>query len=250
MITIRAGTDEIGQVDASFLLAIDSDAQRGAFMLAGRSWQIVTIDWERGIGIVKPAQVGRAPRWNGGAQFLSYDLCQSMKRLLCCDDQDPAWSKRTCTVMETLRAEFEFLRDGVMLRQSSDEIRWWTFAGGAANLLLARMLGSELGDKVSSRDNCITLKDDAAKSLVAVQESIRSMAERQGPSLEDARRHANGGTAKARFSKFDVCLPEVQLETLLIEGVLDVEGAQRAVAEVLGSPEEPVGVPDRIRPHT
>lgn len=52
------------------------------------------------------------------------------------------------------------------------------------------------------------------------------------PSLEDARRNANGGSAKARFSKFDVCLPEAQLETLLIEGVLDVDGAQRAVAGV------------------
>jgi hypothetical protein len=91
-----------------------------------------------------------------------------------------------------------------MLRQSSDEIRWWTFAGGAANLLLARMLGSELGDKVSSRDTCITLKEDAAKSLIAVQDSLRSIAERQGPTLDDARRHANGGNAKAR-SRSSTC---------------------------------------------
>lgn len=218
-------------MDASFLFAIDSEAQRGAFMLAGRSWQVVTIDWERGICVVKPAPVGRAPRWNGGAQFLGYDLCHAMKRFLCSDDQDPAWSKRACTVMETLRAEFEFLRDGTALRQSTDDIVWWTFAGGAANLLLARMLESELGEKVTSRDNSITLKEHAGQSLVAVNDAIRAIAERSGPTLEDARKHASGGNAKARFSKFDVCLPEQQLETLLVEGVLDVEGAQRAVKQ-------------------
>ena len=61
------------------------------------------------------------------------------------------------------------------------------------------------------------------------------MTERQGPSLEDARRHASSANAKARFSKFDVCLPEQQLETLFVEGVLDIEGARRAVLAAIVS---------------
>lgn len=242
MIIVRAGPDDIGQVDANFLAAIDSELERGAFMLAGRSWQVVTIDWERGLCIVRPAPLGRAPRWTGGARFLGYELCQAMGRLLTCDDTDAAWSRRACTVMETLRAEHEFLRDGSTFHQTTDAITWWTFAGGAANLLLARMLESSLGEKVTSRNNSITLKEDAAKSIVALQDTLRAIAARSGPTLEDARAHCRSANAKARFSKFDMCLPEEQLETLLVEGVLDVEGAQRAVREAVErkDPEVPV----------
>ncbi len=238
LIIVRAGPDDIGQVDANFLAAIDSEQQRGAFMLGGRSWQVSTIDWERGICIVRPASSGRAPRWTGGARFLGYELCQAMGRLLCSDDVDPAWSQRARTVVETLRAEHEFLRDGASFHQSTDSITWWTFAGGAANLLLARMLESQLGEKVTSRNNCITLKEDAGKSLVAVHDTLRAIADRHGPTTDDARAHSRGSNAKARFSKFDMCLPEEQLETLLVEGVLDVEGAKRAVARVGGATDD------------
>jgi ATP-dependent Lhr-like helicase len=37
MITVRTGSDEVGVVDAKFLAAIDSYAERGAFMLGGRA---------------------------------------------------------------------------------------------------------------------------------------------------------------------------------------------------------------------
>ncbi len=229
LITVRAGIDDIGQVDAMFLAAIDSEAQRGAFMLGGKSWQVATIDWERGICIVRPAPQGRAPRWSGGARFLGYDLCQAMGTLLRSDVVDPSWSKRATTVMETVRAEHANLRDGIPFQQTTDSITWWTFAGGAANLLLARLLEATLGEKVTSRNNTITLKDQAGQSLVALQDALRALAERGGPTLDDARTHCRTSNAKARFSKFDACLPEEQLETLLVEGVLDVEGARRVV---------------------
>jgi hypothetical protein len=133
-------------------------------------------------------------------------------------------------VMQTVRAEHLFLRDApAPLVESSGEITWWTFAGGAANLLLARILEAALGEKVVSRNTSITLKHQAGQSLAAVRSVLGLLARQSGPTTEDAVRHAQGAGARARISKFDPCLPEDQFARLAVEGVLDVEGAQKAV---------------------
>jgi hypothetical protein len=52
--------------------------------------------------------------------------------------EDPAWFQRARGVMQTLRAEHQFLADAPSpLVEEKEEITWWNFAGGAANLLLA-----------------------------------------------------------------------------------------------------------------
>jgi ATP-dependent Lhr-like helicase len=229
-ITVRAGQDDLGTVDAAFLAAIDSEIERGAFMLGGRAWQIVTIEWERGICVVQPAREGRAPRWLGEAQFLGFELGQAMREVLLDETHDPAWSQRAGRVIQTLRAEHLFLHDSpAPLLERSDEITWWTFAGGAANLLLARMLESALGEKVTSQNTSITLKEDAGQSLAAVRGVISQLAQESGPTTADAMRHAEGAGARGRMSKFDPCLPLGLFGRLVVEGVLDLEGAQKAV---------------------
>jgi ATP-dependent Lhr-like helicase len=235
MITVRTGSDEVGVVDAKFLAAIDSDAERGAFMLGGRAWQIITIEWERGLCIVKPTQSGHAPRWNGGSRFLGYELCRAMRDVLLDEADDPAWSRRASAQMETIRAEYTFLQDaGSPMIEEDEEITWWTFAGGAANLLLARLLETALGEKVVSRNTSITLKGEAGKSVVAVRHVIDELTSRSGPTMEDALRHAEGAGARGRMSKFDPCLPERLFGRLVVEGVLDLEGAGKVV-DIVGA---------------
>jgi hypothetical protein len=86
-----------------------------------------------------------------------------------------------------------------------------------------------LGKQVISRDTCITLKEDAARSMAGVREVLRDLSARRGPTIEDAGRHAEGAGARGRMSKFDPCLPEELFRKLVVESVLDVEGARRAV---------------------
>ena len=236
LITVKAGPDELGAVDASFLAAIDSDAERGCFTLAGRSWQIVTIEWSRGVCIVRPAPQGRAPRWTGGPRFLSYELCQAMRHVLLGSEIDPAWSQRARSVVETLRAEHQFLADSPSpFLENSEEITWWNFAGGAANLLLARMLEAEIGEKVTGRDTAITFKEHAGTSGTAVRSALSQLASGERLSLAAALPFAQGIGPKERMSKFDACLPEDLLAQLVAADVLDVEGARRAVLATAGS---------------
>src|SRR5262249_6248294 len=92
MMTVRSNAEEIGTLDASFLMALSSDVAPGTFTLAGRPWQILEIDWTRGICAVKPAPAGRPPRWWGGPRQLGYQLCQAMRDVLAEDAIDPCWA--------------------------------------------------------------------------------------------------------------------------------------------------------------
>jgi len=229
LISVRAGVEDVGTVDASFLAAISSEPEPAAFLLAGRTWQVVTIEWERGLCIVRPAPSGRAPRWFGAPRFLGHELCQASRRVLLGEVDDPAWSARARRVLETSRAEYAFLHDAPSpVLESQDGLEWWTFAGGGANLLLARMLEAELGSKVTSNNQSIRFKEKAGESGVALREALEALRARSAPTTQDCARFAMGERPK-RFSKFDPCLPEDLLAQLFVESSLDVPSARRVL---------------------
>jgi ATP-dependent Lhr-like helicase len=235
LISVRWDTREIGMVDADFLSSIDSGEERGSFVLAGRPWEIVTVEWERGICVVRPGADGRAPRWNGSPRHLSYELCQAMRRVLVSDAVDPSWSRRATTVLTTMRAEHAFLRDEpAPLIESTDELTWWTYGGGGANALLGRILEAELGERAICRNTSIELTDNAARSSAAVRELIGRWAREGRPTDADARQHA-AGAVRGRVSKFQPCLPEELLRDLVVQSVLDVAGARAVVGAVGGA---------------
>jgi ATP-dependent Lhr-like helicase len=228
MFTVKADTREIGTVDATFLRNIATGEKDKTFTLAGQPWGIVHIEWERGVCIVRPTTDARAPRWSGAPRFLSYELCQAMRRVLVDDEMAPAWSQRARRVIETMRAEHGFLREGRELLDQKDTVEWWTFAGGAANTLLARMLERDLGGRVIARNTSLTLAESAGRSVLGVMECMRRWFAEGRPDVNDARALA-GAAARTELSKFEPCLPDVQLAELQTARLFDVEGARRAV---------------------
>jgi len=229
LITVRAGLEDIGSVDATFLMSLLEDGKTGAFTLGGKAWEVVHVDWERGICVVHPIAEGRAPRWSGSAVFLSYELCQSMRSVLLDDAIDDGWSARMQNVITTTRGEYGFLRDNpTPITRDGNKYYWHTFAGGAANLLLARILESILGEKVTSNNLRVSFQEGAGKSEIAIQQTIALLATEGRPNEADAIAFAQG-TGASRLSKFDRCLPEIQLLRLMRERLVDLSGARRAV---------------------
>jgi ATP-dependent helicase Lhr and Lhr-like helicase len=228
MITVRASHEEIGAVEARFLAGLDTTSGPGSFMLAGRAWEVTTVEWDRGVCIVRPAPKGRTPRWQGEPRHLSYELCQAMRRVLMEDAGDPAWSQRASAVMTTLRADYTFLDEGAApIIEAPERITWWTFAGGGANAILGQMLRHELGEKVVTTNTAIKLEEGAARSGAAFRHVLARWRSEGHPSLDDGRRFAEG--SKQRISKFQICLPEPLFAELLVEKSVDLEGARKAL---------------------
>lgn len=227
MVTVQYAKQELGTVDAKFLATLDEADEIGSFTLGGRAWQILDIDWRRGRCTVKPTAVGKAPRWSGTPKHLSYRLCQAIRALVLDDYDDPSWSKRAREKLAHARAEYAFLEDSDdgLVNARDDQIVWHDFAGGAANILLARLLERELGGRVTSQNLSLTLTKEAGQSLVAARQAIASLRDANRPDWKDALRFAPDAT-RSRFSKFQPCLPDHLARDLMVEKLVDIPSAR------------------------
>lgn len=220
LITVFADNQELGTVDARFLQGLDGEARAPTFTLGGRAWQLVSVHWSRGVCHVRPADHGGYTRWSGSPRPLSAAMCQAMRDVLCATDTPSTWSSRARKVLGDQRASHSFLHDDPSpLIRDGGELCWWNFAGGRTNLLLARMLESELGGKVVARDVSVTLKQEAAASEIVVRKLLDHWTAEQRPTAADALEFA-GVATHSPLSKFEPCLPDAQLAALQAAALL------------------------------
>jgi ATP-dependent helicase Lhr and Lhr-like helicase len=227
------GPREIGTIDTYF--ARFKEASELTFVLAGRTWQATHVDWRRATCHVEPALDGVLPSWMGSPRLLARELCQAMREVLVDDEEDPWWSRRAREAMVGVRQEYAFLRDEhTPFTSETGRIRWWTFAGGKANNVLARLLAFQLRGGVSSNNICLTFTGGLSRSVAAVRRATRALFSDGGPDRATILRLAEG-CARGRISKFQPCLSKrLELE-LLAESLMDVEGAEATVRMMEGA---------------
>ena len=132
-------------------------------------------------------------------------------------------------VIEAAREEHAFLEpDGPQLVADGAQTRLWTFAGGAANRLLARMAETTLGGTVTSNNLSLTFQEEAAESDQAILEWVSTLRREERPSREDAVGVADA-FSHLRLSKFQPCLPRSLLNKYLAEVLTDPDGAREAM---------------------
>ncbi|HTR49653.1 MAG TPA: DEAD/DEAH box helicase [Kofleriaceae bacterium] len=229
VLRVMHGHTEVGVVDASFLQ--DKERQSPNFVLAGRPWRVVGVDWKGQTCAVDPAEAGTYPRWFGQPVTLSRTLCQAMRSVLVGKDVDAAWSKRAVAALDAQRQAHPFLDDGPLpLEEAPDgRCRWWTFAGGAGNRVLAGLLESEIGARVSPGNTFITFADGAAESDVAIRRAIDAVAARSPVAWADARRLIDPDQ-RSRVSKFQPCLPPDIEHELIARETMSIDDANDTLA--------------------
>jgi ATP-dependent Lhr-like helicase len=146
------GRKELGFVHESTFF--NRDDRPSVLLLAGRCWRTTHLDWRRRIAHVEPSDQGGRSRWLGEGRFLGYRVCQAIREILAGDEAEPIWSRRAVARMGELREEFPWVRTDstALVRGTDGEVRWWTFAGGVANTILAQQLkrwGEAKADNIS-----------------------------------------------------------------------------------------------------
>jgi ATP-dependent Lhr-like helicase len=134
------GQKELGHVhESTFFKREDGPV---ILVLAGRSWKTNHLDWKRRIAHVEPSDERGRSRWLGEGQFLSFRVCQAIRRILATDSTEGCWSQRAATKIEEIRAEYPWvsLDKTSLVQQQSGEVHWWTFGGGVANTLFLQHL--------------------------------------------------------------------------------------------------------------
>lgn len=145
--TVFAGRQEIGSTDPA-LLSDQVDGPR-LLLLAGRSWRVNHIDWNRRRCFVEPVDTtgGRA-RWlvapSAGAGALSFPLMHAVRDVLLGADPPVKTTSRAAERLARLREEYldrVHLGGTVIRRERTGDVHWWTWAGRRANATLIATLG-------------------------------------------------------------------------------------------------------------
>ena len=171
LFTVMSGQKELGNVhESTFYKREEGPA---ILVLAGRSWKTKHLDWKRRIAHVEPTDEKGRSRWLGEGQMLSHAVCQSIRRILASDADEPAWSRRAVQQFTELRDEHPWVSADAtsLVQMPNGQVRWWTFAGGVANTLLADALKSHCDVK---SDN-LSLSFPTASSLDTVVEYINGI---------------------------------------------------------------------------
>ncbi|MFC4313005.1 DEAD/DEAH box helicase [Steroidobacter flavus] len=228
VLRVMHGQMEVGVVDASFLE--DTERKIPNFILAGRPWHIVGVDWRAGTCAVEPAREGSYPRWFGLPVSLDRSLCQAMRRVLCSRQNDASWSTRAVAALDAQRQLHAFLdEDPQPLEEEPDgRFRWWSFAGGAGNRVLAGLLELEIGERVSPSNTFITFSNGAAKSRAVIHRAIDALAACT-LTWRDAIRLVDP-SQRSRISKFQPCLPPAIEHGLIARETMSIEDANETLA--------------------
>ncbi|MHA7862068.1 DEAD/DEAH box helicase [Tessaracoccus sp. Y36] len=170
-VTVLHGRTEIGTVDPMVLLTKVQGPRRIA--LAGRSWVVTSVDWDRRRAYVEPSEGVGLARWMGSPSPLSFELVDAMRRVLLGAEPDGVeLSKRARKRLEELRTEMGDRVDAgrTVLLHESGNTRWWTWAGSRANAVLWAALDQvapHLCDEVSSftNDHVVLHRDTTGAGL-------------------------------------------------------------------------------------
>lgn len=226
--TVLFGHEEIGSIEARFLEQCEREEL--TFVLAGQAWRATSVDWTRGLVHVRPCEHGRLTRWRGRPVFWHGRLCQALRSVLQSGEEFELGSRRARERLQKLREEYAFLgEDPCPLVTTATGFRLWTFAGGRANLLLARVLESLLGPKLTAGNLYIGFHDESGQSEAAIRAALAELRAAQRPSEADELRFSGDGSS-ARLSKFQPCLPPRLSARYLADALFDAEAARRLVA--------------------
>jgi ATP-dependent Lhr-like helicase len=144
LFTVFHGNSEIGSVDETTFYTKES-AEPKVLLLGGKNWKVKYVDWKRRQAFVVPAEELGKSRWKGQGQFLSFEICHSIRKCLREREGLGFLSQRAKAQMELIADEFPWMdsdTEVVCVREES-QVDVWTFAGGAFNAALAEHIGGK-----------------------------------------------------------------------------------------------------------
>jgi ATP-dependent Lhr-like helicase len=219
--TVLHGREEIGTVGDDVLVE-EVDGPR-TLLLAGRTWQVTNIDWPRRRCWVEPSDLPGRAKWGAAGGGLSFAISRGMRSvLLGADPAGVVLTQRARKVLASFRKDLSahVSSDSTVLHETaSGELRWWTWAGSAANRTLQASLPGIIDPRQRINDRSLRLLPDLSRHEIA---SALSDVVLQDPAV-------NSGAV--RGLKFSVALPPQLAVDTVASRLGDCEAARQVLTE-------------------
>ena len=225
LFVVRHGWNEIGYLDPISLLT--HDRHFATVLLAGRSWRVTAIDWDRHFAWVEPVEADGRSRWLGEGRPLSAPLCDAIRNVLAgADPTGVTLTVRASSALVERREQFAWVKAGHTAVVADDSgLTWWTFGGLHANAGIMAAMGSMLGG--SKVDN-LAIKLDPDRADVA---GVRELAGRIAQCDSESMPQPWIAEDLAKKLKFADCLPTTIALGIAAARVSDPDGIARVVDE-------------------
>ena len=220
---VTHGAEELGWVHP---VSFAGFGQRPVIIsLGGRAWEVTSLDRDRSIAHVRPAEVPGRSRWLGESRALNYQLCRAVRDVLAVEQIEPVWSQRAITEIRTARNEVAvasptctvFANEG-----GGERLRWWTFGGLKANASLA--------GKLASNRHCLPRFDNYSVEIPDTWLIRETEKKFQEISVND-HEGLNAVSEPLGRVKFWECIPNV-LQSLFMESrFTDIKRAEEILTE-------------------
>jgi ATP-dependent Lhr-like helicase len=226
-LTVFAGNSAIGTVDPTVLTS-KVDGPR-VLALAGHSWLVRHVEWRQRKVWVEQSDVVGSSRWTGAPQPWSYALTDAVRRsLLGTDASGVRLSNRATTRLSAVHDEYATTvnpHNTVITTDPKAGDRWWTWAGGRANALIAAAISAVrpgLIDEIDRYDNrYIRLQPQAGAG--ELREALASARDRFGDPLLNVPYEVSDDALDGL--KFAELLPPAMARRTLAERALDHDNA-------------------------
>lgn len=201
LFTVFYGREELGQVHPLSFQRKDQNVPV-VLSLGGRAWKLRSLDWNRKAAWVEPGEDKGKSRWSGEPRPLGFDLCQSMAAVLRGDEVGVRLSKRAEQALEELQYKLPAPQlDETLLIRGESASEWWTYAGGLANAALAAAMREK---EISARADSLMLAISSPRAHDLLADALQASQEGSGAGSSD------------RSIKFRECLPERDLERMVL----------------------------------
>ena len=223
LFSVQHGRAELGLVHPlSFQVRREGPA---VLLLAGRSWEVSQVDWERRVVYVKATREKGRSRWIGSGIPLRFELCRAIQQVLEEGELDVELSSRARSKLDEICEDFSWVdtTGTFVVRDATDVNRWWTFAGLRANTTLGELIGGLRPDTSREENLSIRLVDGTgAEDLKRQLDHVAVEAkERIFPITDEA----------LESLKFSVCLPRELANRTLQKRGADPEAVAKCLRE-------------------
>lgn len=223
--TVLAGREEIGTVGDDLLVADPQDGPR-VLLLAGHAWLVTYVDWMRRRCFVELSDRPGRARWSSTGGGLSFDITRGMRDvLLGADPRGITQTRRATAALAQLRDHHSshVVADRTVLERTPDgQLRWWTWAGTAANRTLHALLDDLADPRQRATDRAVRMRSDIdLRDLAAAMTGIDAD-EPVSLQLSDA---------SLTGLKFSAALPVELARRTITARLVDQAGARAALGE-------------------
>lgn len=214
-----------------------------SFLLGGRAWLVSHVQHKDRTVVVSSAPRGRQPTWGGFLpQFLGYHLCQKTLEILTSAEVYPYLTPAVAELLQQERHRMQRLVEpnvgGIHWIQDTNEVHWYTFAGGRVNSTIRYALGVLQPSWTITPDNHMLRVRDPDISETAFRATIRELASPAFWQDDAVWQQIRGALPGYRLSKFQPLMPPWVEQEVLFDYLLDRKGAAEWIGRVVQEREE------------